>query len=120
MNRQVLLSGLRAELKFLNEGFHQHGEGWLPYAVFEESPLCINPLHTNRRAACQECPLMAFVPEDKKHEPIPCRHIPLNDLGLTPRNLPQWGTRLKMEAALRRWLEKTIHDLEQQSPSPAT
>lgn len=112
MDAQKLIAGLKAELAFLDAGGHQHGEGWAPYAVFEESPLCINPSHTNRPAACQTCPLIEFVPLDKRYETIPCRHIPLNDLGLTPRNLPQWGNRRQMEAALRRWLKKTIAELE--------
>lgn len=111
MTDRDLRSALQAELEFLNTG-HQGREGWRPYAVFEESSLCVNPLHMNRPAACQTCPLLTFVPEDKRHEAIPCRHIALNDRGLTPQNLPQWGNRKQMETALRKWLESTLKDVE--------
>jgi|SRR5579884_2335075 len=111
MTSQDILKALHAELQFLNDGGYQ-GIAWRPFAVFEESPLCINPLRTNRPAACQKCFLLAFVPPEKRSEQIPCRHIPLNDHGLTPRELPEWGTRSQIEGAMREWLTRAIEDLE--------
>jgi hypothetical protein len=111
MKDQETLIRLKSELQFLNDGGYT-SIFWRPYAVFEESLLCINPLRLNRPVVCQKCPLIEFVAEDKRHENIPCRHIVLNDFGLTPRELPEWGTKQQMENAMREWLQARIKDLE--------
>jgi hypothetical protein len=60
---------------------------------------------------------MAFVPQDLRTEPFPCRHIPLTDVGETIDYFYRCGTQQELENALVAWLKKTIHVLEQ---SPVT
>lgn len=119
MNDQEMLVRLKSELQFLNDGGYT-SIFWRPYTVFEESLLCINPSRTNRSVACQKCPLIDFVPESHRHEPIPCRHIRLNDFGLTPRELPEWGTKEQIENVMRGWLKARIKELETKQKSRQT
>ena len=40
-----------------------------------------------RRVPVTNCVLMVFVLKERRHEAVPCRHIPLNDLGETVDSL---------------------------------
>jgi len=61
---------------------------------------------------------MSFVPKERRHEAVPCRHIPLNDLGETIDTLYRTGTNEEIEDTLQSWLVKTIGQLEEQCESP--
>lgn len=111
-----LLLRLKEELAFLNTNGYG-GFFWRPYAVFENSRLCINPLRTRGRDQCQQCPLIEFVPESRRREPIPCRHLILNAMGVTPHDLSELGSNEVMEAAVRGWLEARIKELETKTAS---
>jgi hypothetical protein len=62
--------------------------------------------------------LMNFVPKERRHEAVPCRHIPLNDLGETVDSIYRTGTNEEIEETLQSWLLKTIGQLEEQSERP--
>jgi len=111
MKDQELLIRLKSELEFLTRGGYS-SIFWRPYAVFENSFMCINPTRMNRPVVCQTCPLIEFVAEEKRQEPIPCRHIQLNEFGVTPRELPEWGSQEQIETVIREWLEARIKELE--------
>jgi hypothetical protein len=113
-DRQKLTKILRAELTFLEDGgYRRHPHyPWRPNFVFEDSPTCINYRGKQERRPCHECPLMEFVPADRRDTPFPCRHIRLNDRGDTVNSFYEWGTDEEFETALDGWLSETIRELE--------
>ncbi|HXX16998.1 MAG TPA: hypothetical protein VEJ47_19005 [Candidatus Eremiobacteraceae bacterium] len=115
-DRISLISVLRAELAFLEQGGYRRGPRypWRPNFVFEDSPTCINFKETEQRLPCGQCPLIAFVPELRRNHRFPCRHIHLTDRGETVNSFYEWGTEEELEAALHAWLTKTIAELEAQ------
>lgn len=113
-NRQKLTQILRAELAFLEGGGYRRRPRypWRPNFVFEDSPTCINYKGKEERKSCHECPLMEFVPEDRRDTQFPCRHIRLTERGDTVNSLYEWGTEEELETALDSWLSHTIQELE--------
>jgi hypothetical protein len=53
---------------------------------------------------------MSFVPNEHRHDTLPCHHIPLNEKGETIASLAT--DRDKVEPVLRGWLVKTIEKLQ--------
>jgi hypothetical protein len=80
-----LIEVLKAELTFLEEGGYRARRRypWRPNFVFEDSPTCINFKSLDERRPCTECPLIDFVPEDRREARYPCRHILLTTRGET-------------------------------------
>jgi hypothetical protein len=119
-NRQKLTQILRAELAFLQDGgYRRHPRyPWRPNFVFEDSPTCINYRGTEGRRSCQECPLMDFVPADRRETQFPCRYIRLTERGDTVKSFYEWGTDEELETALDHWLGQTIQELESGQPAP--
>jgi len=115
VDRQHLVHILRSELTFLEQGGYRHGPRypWRPNFVFEDSPTCIN-FHPEKgeRRPCTECPLIDFVPVDRRDTHFPCRHIHLTDLGETVNTFYETGTEEELEVALGQWLRQTILELE--------
>jgi hypothetical protein len=110
-----LVQILRAELAFLGQGGYRRGprHPWRPNFVFEDSPTCINfPPEEGKRRSCTECPLIDFVPADRRESHFPCRHIQLTDQGESVNTFYESGTEEELEAALGRWLQQTIRELE--------
>ena len=105
---------LWAELAFLEDGGYRNRPRypWRPNFVFEDSPTCINFRNKSPRQPCHECPLMEFVPADRRDTYIPCRHIRLTERGDTVNSFYEWGTEEELETALGHWLKQTIHELE--------
>jgi hypothetical protein len=83
-----------------------------PPVFFEDSPSCPK----RKYCACDpdgDCVLMSFVPAERRHEAIPCHHIPLNEKGQTIHSLRGTGTNQDIEATLRTWLLNTIRGMEE-------
>jgi hypothetical protein len=57
---------------------------------------------------------MAFVPEARQGEKVPCRFIPITEHGLTVDDLYRTGTQVEMEEALGGWLREQIQRIEQE------
>lgn len=112
-NRE-LIRVLKTELAFLEGGGYRKGPRypWRPNFVFEDSPTCINFDRSDNPRPCTECPLMQFVPEDRRETRFPCRHIPLTPRGETVNTFYEWGTEEELEAALGEWLRRTIQKME--------
>lgn len=115
-DRNRLAKILKAELAFLERGGYRRGPRypWRPNFVFEDSPTCINFLDKEERQPCMECPLIGFVPTERRETRFPCRHINLTDRGETVSTFYEWGTEEELEGALREWLTRTIQELEAQ------
>src|SRR5437764_233429 len=94
-DKRNLLEVLEGELAFLDQGGYDefmHVTESRPNLIFQDSPTCPNRNDPNHSTACSDCVLMPLVPAHKLNEKIPCRHIPLNDVGETVKTLYRWGT----------------------------
>jgi len=113
-DRWNVLQILKAELAFLERGGYRRVPRypWRPNFVFEDSPTCINFAEHTQQRPCADCPLIDFVPENRRATRFPCRHIPLTAGGETVNSFYEWGTDDELESALRRWLVETIRELE--------
>jgi len=109
-----ILQVLKAQLAFLEKGGYrsQHRYPWRPNFVFEDSPTCINFERPGEPRPCAECPLMQFVPGDRRETHYPCRHIQLTSRGETVNSFYAWGTEEELEVALAAWLRRTIRKME--------
>jgi hypothetical protein len=58
---------------------------------------------------------MSFVPKECRYEAVPCRHIPLDEIGETVDSLYRTGTNEEIEQTLQSWLLKNIGQLEEPS-----
>ena len=116
------LATLKQELEFVDHaGYHkpvgtrqplfcmESGSDWKKPVFIEDSPSCPK----EKYCACNpegDCVLLSFVPADRRHETLPCHHIPLNEKGETIATLKQ--DRDQVEPTLRKWLVNTIEKLE--------
>jgi len=111
------LQVLKNELEFLEKGGYRSPIVWRSPLIFEDSPTCAK----DRRCACPaaDCVLLGFVPKECRYEAVPCRHIPLNEIGETVDSLYRTGTNEEIEETLRSWLLKTIQQFEEPSGMPS-
>ena len=111
--KDVLLT-LQAELAFVERGGYRCPQqaAWRPQFIFEDSPTCLNFRNPGKRVPCSGCALMEFVPQGSKQQRFPCRHIPLNDSGLTLDFLYRTATEEETHALVAKWLKQTIAELE--------
>ena len=109
-----ILTILTAELAYLERGGYRNSTHahWYPKLIFQDSPTCLNFHHPLEPRPCSECPLMQFVTSEQKGKKIPCRHIPLNEQGVTLDSLYRTETPDEVEAAVAQWLRSTIQRLE--------
>jgi len=87
----------------------------LPELFFEDSPSCIKRNCPTR--TCSDCPLIQFVPPERRSEKAACRHIALDETGMTLDRLYQCGNRQETEEAVETWLHATIDRLEEKHPN---
>ncbi|MGD1082996.1 MAG: hypothetical protein ABR881_32175 [Candidatus Sulfotelmatobacter sp.] len=111
MKRESTLHVLKNELKFVQKGGYRAPLVWRAPLVFEDSPTCPK----QQCSACPDtnCVLMSFVPTKCRYEAVPCRHIPLNEIGETLDSLYRTGTNEEIEQTLQSWLLETIQQLEE-------
>lgn len=108
-----ILQVLESELDFIMKGGYDPSvrNPHVPTILFQDSPICPEfPTHTHTH----ECLLMQFVPEDRKSQPVPCHHIPLNEKGDTVGGLLAERGQEQAQQALKEWLEHTIHRIKQE------
>ena len=82
--------------------------------MFADSLTCLNYGYPYRVHPCGECPLMEFVPEDKRISAMPCHQIPLDTSGKTVEEMEQKEGPAVMQEAVKTWLRDTISRLESQ------
>jgi hypothetical protein len=109
-----LLQVLKAELQFLQEGGYRNlsCKSWRPRLILEDSPTCPNYGKGQNRQPCKGCVLTSLIPEDKRSETIPCRHIPLTSEGDTLELLYRWCSQEEIETIVGDWLQATIRALD--------
>jgi hypothetical protein len=119
-DKHKLAQILKSELSFLEQGGYRRRPRypWRPNFIFEDSPTCINFYqgHAERRP-CGRCPLIDFVPPERRGTQFPCRHIDLTSYGETVNSFYEYGTEEELEAALGNWLRQTIRELEAEDKS---
>ncbi len=116
MDNAKVLKFLTAELAFLEQGGYEQNEneyaGWRASLIFEDSPNC-PALHLRAMGRpCDECPLMMFVPQERRNEPIPCRFLPIDDEGHTLEWLYSRVSKQEIIQTVRAWLKARIAELE--------
>ena len=115
-DKRGLLDVLRAELEFVEKGGYRHTAraAWRPHFVFQDSPTCLNFDSTKPAKPCSDCVLVKLIPENAHARKVPCRYIPLNELGETIDSFYRTGTHEELEAAVTKWLKATIDRLERE------
>jgi len=113
MRTESTLQVLKNELKFVQRGGYRSPLVWRAPLVFQDSPTC--PKEACCSCPAADCVLIRFVPREHRYEPVPCRHIPLNESGETVDSLYRTGTTEEIEQTLQSWLQQTIRQLEQTS-----
>ena len=114
-DKQGLAELLKAELAFLEHGGYRRTSRFpfRPNFIFEDSPTCMNYRAGEAgRRACDECPLISFVPEDRRKRSYPCRQIELTESRETVSSFYASGTEEELEKALAGWLRRKIAELE--------
>lgn len=114
-----LLEVLKTELEFMNGGGYARlaQRTWRPAFIFEDSPACMNRDYEVNPASCGDCVLMQLVPPEFRSGRFPCRHIPLNAAGETLNSLYRYGDEHEIAEAVKKWLQATIAELQEQRQS---
>ena len=109
LGRTRLISTLRRELEYLEQGGYRNSDAWRLPMIFEDSPICMRL----ENASCLEnsCPLLELISPAARQRQTPCRFIELNDKGDTVDSFYRTGTPSELEAAVRQWLLKKIKEL---------
>lgn len=120
-NQKDLLNTMKFELAFLELGGYARSvrDPRRELSVFQDSPSCPNYAAPVKTHPCEECFLMSFIPAEKRGEPVPCHHIPLNSAGDTAASLEGSGDDFRVQEALRGWLHKKIEQIEATQAEPA-
>jgi len=121
-NKKDLVNILKRELEFMEKGGYRTPEhaAWRPQFIFQDSPTCLNFGDVAEQRPCKECALIEFVPSERLQEKFPCRHIPLDEAGLTLDSLYRTGTEEETYAAVSKWLKRKIESLEGERPQVQT
>jgi hypothetical protein len=109
--QRKLLTLLKDELAFLQSGGYQAQRARPPF-IFQDSPTCLNFEFWRKPRPCSECLLTQLAPESAQVKKVPCRYIPLNELGQTVDWFYRSGTQEELEEATKEWLKTTIARLE--------
>ncbi len=119
-SHRELMAMLERELKFIEEGGYARSgrRSWRPPSFFLDSPLCLNGNPAQPPRPCAECHLMAFVPPQHSHEPIPCHYIPLTPQGDTVHSVEGWADQQELEEKVKQWLKETIQKLAEEANLP--
>src|SRR5712691_9535987 len=101
-----ILELLKDELDFIEKGGYGRSvrTPWKPTSIFQDSLSCINFGDPNRSHPCNECLLIAFVPQDRRNESVPCHHIPLSAQGETVESINRKEDQADLEERVKNWL----------------
>jgi hypothetical protein len=123
-NDREILAVLKRELEHIETG------GYGPpvrdpvgatSTMFADSLTCLNYGYPYRTRPCAECPLIEFVPPEKRTVGMPCHEIPLDPAGRTVEWFVESSDEREMQEAVKGWLRQAIQRLESgESPQRKT
>jgi len=117
-DEQAVLVILKSELEFIERGgYAVPGRQEAGSTMFADSLTCLNYGYPYRTQPCGECPLMEFVPDEKRSSAMPCHQIPLDSSGQTVEALEVRENQTGMQEAVKTWLRQMIHHMESRLPS---
>jgi len=110
-----IIEQLKLERSILKDGGYGRSvhTPWKDERLFRDSITCLNLGEEVKRRQCSNCKLWEWIPRDHWEEDIPCHFIPLNERGESVASLEGAGARERAEEALVKWLDLTIHRLEE-------
>jgi hypothetical protein len=111
-----VLEVLKFELNFLEQGGYGRSvhAPRTPTSIFQDSISCLNFGEPHRPHPCSECMLIDFVPDSKRHEDVPCHHIPLSPAGETVATLKARDRQQRLEESVIVWLRAVIARMEKE------
>ena len=112
---QEMLAILKSELEFIEKGGYAVPDKQAPGAastMFADSLTCLNYGYPYRTHPCAECPLIEFVPDEKRSTAMPCHQIPLDSSGQTVEVMEEGENQSGMREAVKTWLRQTIQRME--------
>ena len=80
--------------------------------MFVDSLTCLNYGYPYRIRPCAECPLIGFVPSEKRSAAVPCHQIPLDASGRTVELFEEEQDQRGMQEVVKTWLRQAIQRLE--------
>lgn len=80
--------------------------------IFADSLTCLNYGYPYRTRPCAECPLIEFVPQEKRTSGMPCHEIPLDATGRTVEWFAQREDQSEMQEVVKSWLRQVIQRIE--------
>ncbi len=119
-DQQEILEILKSELEFIEKGGYgvrDKQEAGPTSTMFADSSTCLNYGYPYRTHPCGECPLIEFVPDEKRVSAMPCHQIPLDSSGQTVEAFEEMENQNKMQEAVKTWLRQTIDRIESQRPA---
>ena len=114
--RRELLTVLKNELKFLEEGGYRETSRapWRPQFIFQDSPTCLNSDPSHAPKPCSDCTILQLAPQHVRDQKVPCRHIPITENGRTIDWFYRNGTQEELETAFEHWLKSATALLERE------
>ncbi len=109
-----LVELLKTELDFIEKGGYGRSvrTPWKETSPFRDSLTCVNYALPEKAHPCSECHLIDFVPPEMRSEQVPCHFIPLNEAGDTVDSLEFEQNQMRLEEALKTWMQEKIAELE--------
>jgi hypothetical protein len=110
-----ILAILKRELEYIEQGGYGapvEDPTCATSTMFADSLTCLNYGYPYRVHPCGECPLIDFVPPEKRTSGMPCHEIPLDAEGKTIEHFAQKEDQREMQAVVKGWLRQAIQRLE--------
>lgn len=117
-----ILTVLKRELEYLEKGSYGapvKDPVNATSTMFVDSLTCLNYGYPYRIHPCAECPLIDFVPPEKRASGIPCHEIPLDATGRTVEEFAQKEDQREMQEVVKGWLRQAIERLESERSAQA-
>jgi hypothetical protein len=114
-NLQDILAILKRELEYIEKGGYGapvQDPTSATSTIFADSLTCLNYGYPYRTRPCAECPLIDFVPPEKRTAGMPCHEIPLDAAGRTVEWFAQSEDEHEMQEMVKGWLRQVIQRLE--------
>jgi hypothetical protein len=117
-----ILAILKRELEYIEKGGYGDpvkDPASATSTIFADSLTCLNYGSPYRTHPCAECPLIDFVPPEKRTSGMPCHEIPLDASGRTVEWFAQGEDEREIQQVVKGWLRQAIQRLESARSEPS-